>query len=107
MTAQDTNATVKELSQHQECQAIINWLTPVNYALQQSDFIARRQEGTGEWVLKSDEFQQWLAQRNKTLFCPAMPGAGKTIISSIVIDHLHKMFGNDSAIGIAYVYCNF
>jgi hypothetical protein len=107
MTAQDTNATVKELSKHQECQAIINWLTPVNYALQQSDFIAQRQDGTGEWVLKSDEFQQWLAQRNKTLFCPGIPGAGKTIISSIVIDYLHKMFGNDPSIGIAYIYCNF
>jgi hypothetical protein len=107
MTAQDINATIKELGQQRECQAIIDWLTPVNYAFQQSDFIARRQEGTGEWVLKSDEFQQWLAQRNKTLFCPGMPGAGKTIISSIVIDHLHKMFGNDPAIGIAYVYCNF
>ena len=91
----------------QECQAIIDWLTPVNYALQQSDFIARRQEGTGEWLLKSNEFQQWLAQRNQTLFCPGIPGAGKTIISSIVIDHLHKIFGNDPAIGIAYLYCNF
>jgi Cdc6-like AAA superfamily ATPase len=107
MIAQDINATVKEMGQHQECQAIIDWLTPVNYALQQSNLIARRQEGTGEWVLKSDEFQQWLARRNKTLFCPGIPGAGKTIISSIVVDHLHKAFGNDPAIGIAYVYCNF
>jgi len=47
MTAQDTNATVKELSQHQECQAIINWLTPVNYALQQSDFYCQRQDELG------------------------------------------------------------
>jgi Cdc6-like AAA superfamily ATPase len=79
----------------------------VNYAPQQSDFIARRQEGTGEWLLKSNEFQQWLNRNNQTLFCPGMPGAGKTILSSIIIDHLSKVFRNDHTIGIAYLYCNF
>ncbi|GAM42216.1 hypothetical protein TCE0_043f15975 [Talaromyces pinophilus] len=105
-----TDATVKKLSQRgddQEFQIIMNWLTPVNYALQQSDLIARRQEGTGEWLLKSNQFQQWLAQSNQTLFCPGMPGAGKTILTSIVIRYLHDKFGNDPTVGIAYLYCNF
>ncbi|KAN0069147.1 hypothetical protein V8E54_012776, partial [Elaphomyces granulatus] len=109
-TTQDTNLTVKKLSQRgdgQKCREIVDWLTPVNYAPQQSDFIARRQEGTGEWLLKSNEFQQWLNKSNQTLFCPGMPGAGKTILSSIIIDHLCKVFGNDHTIGIAYLYCNF
>jgi predicted ATPase len=105
-TAQDTNVTVKKLAYDQEHQATIDWLTLVNYASQQSDFIARRQEGTGQWLLQSNEFQQWLAQRNKTLFCPGIPGAGKTIITSIVVHHLHSIFGNDPSIGIAYLYCN-
>jgi Cdc6-like AAA superfamily ATPase len=79
----------------------------VDYALQQSDFIARRQEGTGEWLIKSDEFQQWLKQNGQTLFCPGIPGAGKTIITSVIIQHLCNMFRHDSTIGIAYLYCNF
>ena len=61
MTAQDVKATVETLGKRgddQECQVIVDWLTPMNYALQQSDFIARRQEGTGEWLLISNEFQQ-------------------------------------------------
>jgi hypothetical protein len=36
-----------------------------------------------------------------------MPGAGKTIITSIVVDHLHTRFRNEPTIGIAYLYCNF
>jgi Cdc6-like AAA superfamily ATPase len=40
-------------------------------------------------------------------FCPGIPGAGKTIITSIVVDHLGNRFENDASIGIAYVYCNF
>src|SRR6266536_6378666 len=91
----------------QEHQAILNWLTPIDYAPQQSDFISRRQEGTGEWLLNSDEFQAWLNTSKQTLFCPGMPGAGKTIIASIVVDHVCTRFQKDPSIGIAYIYCNF
>jgi Cdc6-like AAA superfamily ATPase len=88
-------------------QVILDWLTPIDYASQQSDFIARRQEGTGRWLLESDQFQEWLTKNKQTLFCPGMPGAGKTIVTSIVIDHLCTRFQNDASVGIAYLYCNF
>jgi hypothetical protein len=41
------------------------------------------------------------------LFCPGIPGAGKTILTSIVVDDLNKRFQNDASTGIAYLYCNF
>jgi F0F1-type ATP synthase delta subunit len=41
------------------------------------------------------------------LFCPGIPGAGKTILASIVIDYLYTKFQKDPAIGIAYIYCSF
>lgn len=91
----------------QDRQAIADWLTPVDYAPQQSDFISRRQEGTGQWLLNSNKFQEWTNQNKQTLFCPGIPGAGKTIIASIVIDHLWRRFQNDASVGIAYLYCNF
>lgn len=43
----------------------------------------------------------------QTLFCPGIPGAGKTILASIVVDNLITKFRSDWSIGIAYVYCNF
>jgi Cdc6-like AAA superfamily ATPase len=91
----------------EEHQVVINWLTPVDYAPQQRDYIGRRQDGTGQWLLDSNEFQSWLNQDGKTLFCPGLPGAGKTIITSTVVDHLRKIFQHDPTIGIAYIYCNF
>jgi hypothetical protein len=101
----------------QDDQQILNWLNSLNpinslpstdyYYRQQSDFIERWQEGTGEWLLKSNEFQDWVNQNKEILFCPGIPGAGKTIITSIVVDHLLRMFQNDAGVGIAYLYCNF
>ncbi|KAL5312911.1 hypothetical protein ACEPPN_019337 [Leptodophora sp. 'Broadleaf-Isolate-01'] len=70
----------------QEHEAILEWLTPIDFASQQSDIINTRQEGTGLWLLNSKEFQKWVNQGKKTLFYPSIPGAGKTMMSSIVVD---------------------
>jgi len=91
----------------QDRRAIIDWLTPIDYASRQSDFLSRRQEGTGEWLLNSDEFQAWINTSKQTLFCPGIPGAGKTITTSIVVDHLYAEFQKDASVGIAYIYCNY
>jgi hypothetical protein len=84
-----------------------SWFTPIDYGAQQSDFLSRRQEGTGQWLLDSQEFQDWRDGDRKALFCPGIPGAGKTILTSIVVEHLWAKFQNDASIGIAYLYCNF
>ena len=70
-------------------------------------YISRRQEGTGQWLLSSNEFQKWVKRSKETLFCLGILGAGKTMITSIVINDLCTRFENDTNIGIAYLYCNF
>jgi hypothetical protein len=79
----------------QEHHAILDWLTPIDYASQQNDYLTRRQPGTGQWLLDSAEYQIWVPTSQQTLFCPGIPGAGKTILTSIVIDHLSTRFQND------------
>lgn len=105
-----TRDGVVKLVQYQDDQghqAIIDWLSPVDYTSQKSDIICRRQAGTGQWLLDSGEFQAWLNASKLTLFCPGIPGAVKTMITSIVVDHLWNEFHNDTDIGIAYLYCNY
>ncbi|EGR50358.1 uncharacterized protein TRIREDRAFT_120927 [Trichoderma reesei QM6a] len=88
-------------------EAILNWLTPINYAFTQMDHIARRQPGTGQWFINSAEYQAWLASDRQTLFCPGIPGSGKTIITAIVVDDIYNRFHNDTTVGIAYLYCDY
>ncbi|KAM7220562.1 Ankyrin repeat-containing domain protein [Rhypophila decipiens] len=88
--------------------AILEWLTPFDYASQQSDYINQREPGTGEWLLASPEYEEWLSGTGKrTLFCPGIPGAGKTILSSVTIDQLNTIFGNNKRVAVAFIYCNF
>jgi Cdc6-like AAA superfamily ATPase len=97
---------------NQERLDILSWLTPIDYAPQQTDFISLHQEDTGQWLLNSEEFQKWLTTDGETLFCPGFPGVGKTILTSVIINNLYAKFrkGNvqdNYRIGIAYIYCNF
>ncbi|KAL6812416.1 hypothetical protein J3E69DRAFT_121560 [Trichoderma sp. SZMC 28015] len=91
----------------QDHQAFLNWLTPVDYTLQQKDYFSKRQPGTGQWLLKSEIFQDWVGNSQQTLFCPGIPGAGKTILTSMVVNDLFERFNKDPTVGIAYLYCNF
>lgn len=57
--------------------------------------------------MDSNKFQKWSDESKQTLFCPGIPGAGKTMVTSITVEHLQAKFQNDPGIGIAYLYCNF
>ncbi|KAL6799179.1 ankyrin repeat-containing domain protein [Trichoderma sp. SZMC 28013] len=105
MSQNITKIVQKQLDR--ELQSILDWITPIDYSSQQNDFIENRQAGTGEWLLNSEEFKNWISQKKQTLFCPGIPGAGKTIATSIVVSHLHEKSQEKHDIGIAYLYLNF
>jgi Cdc6-like AAA superfamily ATPase len=92
-----------------EDQAILNWISPGDdYGTQQSHHLRRREPETGQWLLDMEAFRTWLAGRRGSLFCRGMPGAGKTILNAVVVDHLiRKCADKDkSAIGVAFLYCS-
>ncbi|KAL7943214.1 hypothetical protein V8C42DRAFT_359352 [Trichoderma barbatum] len=92
--------------QSEEDRMALDWLSDFDYISQHRNYLHRRQNGTGQWFLDSREYQTWLSTSKQQLLCPGKPGAGKTILTAIVIDDLHNRFINDSTIGIAYYYCS-
>lgn len=90
-----------------EVRMIVDWLTTANYGQQHDKHSETHKEGTSQWILETDEFRNWLNNGKQRLLCQGMPGAGKTIITSVVVDHLTKKVKRDSGIGMAYIYCTF
>lgn len=92
----------QKLQQHH---MVMQWLSPTDFPAQQHDIISRREEGTGKWFLESPEFKGWREGAERTLLCPGIPGAGKTMMAAIVIDHLNRIKKAD--VGLAYLFCNY
>ncbi|RPA92068.1 hypothetical protein L873DRAFT_1711498, partial [Choiromyces venosus 120613-1] len=89
--------------------AIFSGLSTLEPQKQHSHVTHSRIQGVGDWFLETAEFRSWRDDDNEfvaqTLFCDGAQGAGKTFISSLVIDNLCDI--NDSArvnLGVAYIY---
>ena len=61
---------------------------------------------TGTWFLERTEYKHWLAGTNRTLFCPGIPGTGKSVLASLVIGQLQVSFPQDE-VAIVWCYCNY
>jgi len=87
-------------------QQILDWLSRQTFGERQKDVLKQMTPGTGSWILQTPGFQSFLADNSKMLWCPGMNGAGKTVLTSFIVDHLETVFLNRN-IGIAFVYCNY
>ncbi|EPS41471.1 hypothetical protein H072_4653 [Dactylellina haptotyla CBS 200.50] len=71
--------------------SIMNW---VSNSDPESDFATecrRRVESSGEWLLCDDIFQTWqTSPERRILRIIGSPGAGKTVLSTTIIEHLQR-----------------
>jgi hypothetical protein len=105
VTIQDAQSQQLDSQKLQQHHTMMQWLSQTDFPAQQNDIILRRQEGTGQWLLDSPKFKQWLHGPCQTLFCPGIPGAGKTMAAAIAIEHLCRTAQAD--VGLAYLFCNY
>ena len=64
-----------------------------------------RHPKTGLWLIESPEFKIWLESKNAGLWLYGIPGAGKTVLASLVIDEI--LIKSRSNVAVAYFYCDY
>jgi hypothetical protein len=64
-----------------------------------------RHTTTGFWLTKNDEFTTWMQGSNLHLWLSGIPGAGKTILSSLIIQQCLNQATDDRA--VAFFYCDY
>ncbi|OGE58067.1 hypothetical protein PENARI_c001G03860 [Penicillium arizonense] len=70
---------------------MIDWISPLNFITKQSMIFKEQHEGTCKWFFEHDSFIEWKETGNAILFYKGIPGAGKTFLSSIVINELDRL----------------
>ncbi|KAJ5439445.1 uncharacterized protein N7458_010443 [Penicillium daleae] len=103
---QSHQKSVTEFVDQQRIDYVNQWLSPVNAASNHTSATKLRYQGTGNWFIDGQDFQQWLSHENSFLWLHAIPGGGKTILASTVIDWLrnHK---KSREVALAYFYCDY
>ncbi|KAH6612812.1 hypothetical protein B0J18DRAFT_441118 [Chaetomium sp. MPI-SDFR-AT-0129] len=102
---------------------ILNWLAPRVSFHQTHDRIreqariahyadsVRNDNYPGKWLIESDKFQEWGSGSLLKLWCLGMPGAGKSVLASIVIAHLlalqEQLKGSRDSARVAYLYLSY
>ncbi|KAH6912495.1 ankyrin repeat-containing domain protein [Coprinopsis sp. MPI-PUGE-AT-0042] len=86
---------------------VLDFLSLVNFRSIQQTNLGKWTPGTVKWLLKSSMFQFWLETQCAILWGTGMPGAGKTILASVVIKHLQALAQASTDICVAFVYCRY
>jgi hypothetical protein len=100
---------MKVLTEHQrdeESRDIIKWLSPLSFASRHDAIFSKYQEGTLQWLLDDNGFKAWTNGRSRLLWCPGVPGAGKTVFASLVVEQLAQQFRDDDVATLG-IYCDY
>ncbi|RPA91881.1 hypothetical protein L873DRAFT_1848059 [Choiromyces venosus 120613-1] len=99
-----------EKARHKRLGIICEWLSPVNIQSINSTHRSAsetRQPTAGQWLVESENFQKWLKKDSQLFWLSGIAGAGKTILTSRVIDYVSDYCQNTTDHALAYFYCDF
>lgn len=90
-TAVETSTNIEEIRSDSHLARIKQWLSPPDTSTNANYARETRHHGTGRWLLNAPAFKEWKLGSRQHIWLYGMPGCGKTIISTTVLDDLIKM----------------
>ncbi|KAK6531102.1 hypothetical protein TWF281_007927 [Arthrobotrys megalospora] len=88
-----------------EKQRVLDWASSMNAQASHQGNLKLRYTGTAGWFSDRSEYQIWKSTRNGRLWLFGIPGAGKTVMISSIIESIIDELGDDDA--IAFHYCDY
>jgi hypothetical protein len=86
---------------------ICSWLSAPDPSTNYHKAHKQRQAETGLWLLESAKFAEWKESAASRLWLYGIPGCGKTILSSTIVEHLLQHCHDDVHMVTAYFYFDF
>ncbi|EXA28558.1 hypothetical protein FOVG_19844 [Fusarium oxysporum f. sp. pisi HDV247] len=87
-TSNVTRGIVETVRSNQQVAKVKEWLSPPDPSTNANHARQLRHEGTGEWFLNSAAFKEWKTGSRRHLWLYGLPGCGKTVLSTTILDHL-------------------
>ena len=97
----------KEMQGGKRIGQIRSWLSAPDPSMNYLKARKQQQPGTGLWLLQNEKFKKWKEDAASRLWLYGIPGCGKTILSSTVVESLQHHCGNDERQVTVYFYFDF
>ncbi|KAF8527686.1 hypothetical protein JB92DRAFT_2865847 [Gautieria morchelliformis] len=102
------NSQAMEQAKLQEhCQKVYDWLAAPDHETKHRNARSMQQGMTGLWFVEDERFQEWREAPHSFLWLHGIPGAGKTILCSTIIEELSIHCSSDPSLAIAFFYFDF
>ncbi|KAL8892591.1 MAG: hypothetical protein Q9192_005592 [Flavoplaca navasiana] len=99
--------TTLENSANSRQKDILTWLNGSDPTTKYSTALKGRHTGTGSWYINSEAFDRWTKEPNSISWLWGIPGCGKTVLSTTIIERLMEMCSHDQHFALAYFYFAF
>ncbi|KAI5804821.1 hypothetical protein DFH27DRAFT_480805, partial [Peziza echinospora] len=92
---------------------LLKILSPLEPIKRHQEICRSRLNNSGTWFTEGEQFLSWIQSGsdidpiNRMLCCYGDPGAGKTVMSSIVIEKIFQLSAAHGRIGVAVMYCDY
>ena len=103
-TVTQTALTLEQERLASHSKDVIKWLSPSDHTTNFNAARSKQHTGTGTWFLQDPLFLEWVAEERKFLWLYGIPGCGKTILSSTVIQYLHEEHASAEAPILSYFF---
>ncbi|KAF4632226.1 hypothetical protein G7Y89_g5909 [Cudoniella acicularis] len=103
----ETRMSLTGMSRHiddQIRQDTLNLISEEDHNIQQNNLAQDCQKESRKWLFESETWNTWINSTGSTLYCPGIPGAGKTYTTAMVVAKLEESAQTDL---VAYVFCSY
>ncbi|KAH0163358.1 Pfs, NACHT and ankyrin domain protein, partial [Aureobasidium melanogenum] len=88
--AQSIEEKIHDQSLDRKQERILRWISNLDPSIAYTQAHRKRHPGTGRWFIDSDTFTEWRFQSSGFLWLHGIPGCGKTILVSTIIEVLEQ-----------------
>jgi Cdc6-like AAA superfamily ATPase len=103
--ANNVNKGVGALREDNHAAQVRTWLSPPDPSVNFNKALKQRHQGSGQRLIQCNKYSSWRKGQSSFLWLYGIPGCGKTILSSTVIEHLSRSKHPSSA--LLYYYFDF
>jgi KaiC/GvpD/RAD55 family RecA-like ATPase len=86
---------------------IRKWLSAPDPSINYQKALKQRQDDTGLWFLESDQCAEWKTDTASFVWLHGIPGCGKTILSSTILQNVLQHCDGDPGKVVAYFFFDF